>query len=194
MVAAVFMDRDGTLNEDTGFVSKPEDLVIYPWAAEAVRLINRAGMKAIVVTNQSGVARGFYSEETLGLIHERLICELGRAGARLDGIYYCPHHPDSADERYRISCDCRKPLPGMLRRAAREHGVDLGSSFVVGDKPSDLELARNAGARSALVLTGRGRQTAASLIAAGCKPDLIAADLLEAVRLILDRIGPQGIR
>ena len=184
---AVFIDRDGTLNEDIGYVSAPDELVIYPWAAEAVRMINESGLLTIVITNQSGIARGMYSEATLGSIHSRMIEELASKGARIDAVYYCPHHPDVGDARYRTACDCRKPRTGMLDRAAREHDVDLAQSFVIGDKASDMKLAENAGARAALVLTGYGRETLAHPDRWPCAPEIVAENLLEAVKQILER-------
>jgi D-glycero-D-manno-heptose 1,7-bisphosphate phosphatase len=183
---AVFIDRDGTLNEDIGYVSEPDELHLYPWAAEAVRLINAAGLLAIVITNQSGIARGMYTEETLGEIHTRMIEELAREGARIDAVYYCPHHPGVGNERYGIACRCRKPGTGMLDRAAGEHRIDLSRSFVIGDKASDVKLAEGAGARSALVLTGYGAQTRADPGRWPCSPDVVADNLIEAVRRILD--------
>lgn len=183
---AIFIDRDGTLNEDIGYVSAPEELILFPWAAQAVRLINRAGLKAIVITNQSGIARGRYTEETLNDIHSTMLELLSRQDARIDAIYYCPHHPEAGSARYRLDCDCRKPKTGMLETAAREHRIDLADSFVIGDKASDIELARNAGARSALVLTGYGRETREHPDRWPCKPDIIAENLLEAAERILD--------
>lgn len=184
---AIFIDRDGTINEDIGYVSKPDDLIIYPWAAEAIRLINKSSFKTIVITNQSGVARGMYTEEILSAIHNRMIEELARQGARVDAIYYCPHHPRIGDKLYRQLCDCRKPRPGMLRAAAREHAIELAASYVIGDKASDVNLATNAGARGVLVMTGYGRETLACPDLYSCKPTMVAENLLEAVRLILDR-------
>lgn len=188
---AIFIDRDGTVNEDFGYISNPGDLIIYPWVAEAVRLINEAHLKAIVVTNQSGVARGIYTEEDLGLIHARMISELEKQGARIDGVYYCPHHPDYGDERYRQDCECRKPRPGMLHAAARELEVDLAHSFVIGDKASDIKLAAAAGAQGVLVLTGYGRETLAHPDRWPCEPWLVADNLLQAIKLILDARWPQ---
>ncbi|HVG18076.1 MAG TPA: HAD family hydrolase, partial [Blastocatellia bacterium] len=184
---AIFIDRDGTINEDIGYVSSPEELILYPWAAEAVRLVNESGLKAIVITNQSGIARRLYTEETLAAIHERMASELARGRARIDAIYYCPHHPEIGDERYRMACECRKPGAGLLLAAAREHGVDLARSFVIGDKASDINLATGAGGCGALVLTGYGRETLANPERWPCEPSIIADNLLEAVRLILDR-------
>ena len=183
---AIFIDRDGTINEDLGYISKPEDLIVYPWVAEAVSLINQARLKAIVVTNQSGIARGLYTEPDLQRIHDHMIGKLRQDGALLDGVYYCPHHPDYGGERYRRECQCRKPLPGMLRAAAREHNLDLARCWVIGDKASDINLATGAGARGALVLTGYGGETVAYPDRWPCKPELVADNLLEAVRLILE--------
>jgi len=187
LAPAIFIDRDGTINEDIGYVSSPDDLMLYPYAAEAVRLVNQSSLQAIVITNQSGIARGYYNEDTLAVIHDRMITELGRDGARIDAIYYCPHHPRIGDDRYRQMCACRKPRPGMLRQAAREHSIDLTRSYVIGDKASDINLATNAGARGVLVLTGYGRETLAHRDRWPCEPAIIADDLLDAVKQILDR-------
>lgn len=184
--AAIFVDRDGTLNEDIGYVSTADELVLYPWAAEAVRLINKSGFLTIVITNQSGIARGMYTEQTLEAIHSSMIEQLARKGARIDGVYYCPHHPEIGAGRYHTACECRKPQTGMLDRAARDHHIDLTRSFVIGDKASDIKLAENAGARAALVLTGYGQQTLAHPDRWPCAPEIVAENLLEAVKRILD--------
>lgn len=189
---AIFIDRDGTLNEDIGYVSTVDQLILYPWAAEAIRLINESGLKAIVITNQSGIARGLYTEEDLRAIHSRMIEELARQDARIDGIYFCPHHPGIGDARYRVACQCRKPRTEMLQAASREHDIDLTRSFVIGDKASDINLALNAGARAALVLSGYGRETATHPDRWPCQPTIIAENLLEAVKLILDTEIAQG--
>lgn len=192
MTTAVFIDRDGTLNEDVGYVSTPEDLIIYPWASEAVRRINASGMKAIVITNQAGVARGLYTEETLVQIHERMIEQLAGAGARIDAVYYCPHHPEFGGEKYMRDCDCRKPRPGMLHAAASEHAIDLARSYVIGDKSCDINLAATVGAQGVLVKTGYGRETMSRPDLWPCEPALIAEDLHEAVNLLLDRLEARG--
>jgi D-glycero-D-manno-heptose 1,7-bisphosphate phosphatase len=183
---AFFVDRDGTLNEDIGYVSTPDELKLFPWAPQALRLINEAGFKAIVITNQSGIARGLYDERTFEAINSRLIEELTANGARVDGIYYCPHHPDIGVSPYRTNCNCRKPQTGLLDLASHEHNIDLSGSFVVGDKASDINLAKNAGARSVLVLTGYGRDTLAHPKRWPCEPDFVAENLLNAVKQILD--------
>jgi D-glycero-D-manno-heptose 1,7-bisphosphate phosphatase len=182
---AIFLDRDGTINEDIGYASHPDELQLYSFAGEAIRLINDAGFKVIVVTNQSGIARGLYDEAMLGTIHQKLIQELGREGARLDAIYYCPHHPRIGNQTYQKACPCRKPEIGMLEQAAREHDIDLAASYVIGDKASDINLATNAGARGVLVMTGYGSGTLADIERFPCYPAMVAEDLLEAVRLIL---------
>lgn len=194
--AAVFLDRDGTINEDIGYASHPDELNIYSFAAEAIRLINDAGLKVIVVTNQSGIARGLFDEAMLAKIHEKLLTELGRKGARIDAVYYCPHHPRIGNQSYKKACSCRKPGTGMLEQAAREHHINLAASFVIGDKSSDINLATNAGAQGVLVMTGYGSTTLANLERFPCYPAIIADDLLEAVRLILSgyRIQDSGFR
>src|SRR4051812_31113591 len=192
--AAIFLDRDGTINEDIGYVSSPDELTIYPYAAQAVRLINEAGLKAIIITNQSPIARQLCDEPMLATIHERLTTELARDGAHIDAIYYCPHHPRIGQPPYRQACECRKPNPGMLRQAAREHALDLSASYVIGDKASDMNLAANAGARGALVLTGYGSETLAARDRLLSAPAIIADDLLDAVRQILDRRGSAVVR
>jgi D-glycero-D-manno-heptose 1,7-bisphosphate phosphatase len=191
--SAIFIDRDGTINEDIGYASHPDQLFIYPYAAEAIRLINDAGLKVIVVTNQSGIARGLYDEAMLDRIHEKLIRELASQGARLDAIYYCPHHPRIGNQSYRKACACRKPQAGMLERAAREHNINLAQSFVIGDKASDINLASNAGGRGVLVRTGYGEETLANLEHHPCYPLIVAKDLLEAVRRILSECRNETI-
>ena len=182
---AIFLDRDGTINEDIGYVSSPDRLIIYPYAAEAVRLINEAGLKVIIVTNQSGIARQLYDEPMLAAIHQRLAQELARDGAHFDAVYYCPHHPRIGNATYRRECDCRKPGPGMLHQAAREHDIALAASYVVGDKASDINLATNAGAKGVLVMTGYGRETLADCDEWPCEPEITADNLLDAVQKIL---------
>ena len=178
---AVFIDRDGTLTEEVGYVNHPSRLRLLP-AREAIRRLNRAGVAAVVVTNQAGVARGYFPEGVLHAVNAELAAQLERAGARLDGIYVCSHHPTEGTPPHRTLCDCRKPKPGLVLRAAEDLHLDLARSVVVGDKPSDLELAAKVGARSVLVLTGYGLgewefQREQFSIA----PDHVAADLLDAV-------------
>ena len=182
---AVFIDRDGTLNEDCGYIVDPKDLVVYPFAAPAVRLLNDNGVKAIVVTNQSTVARGYCSEQMMDAIHAKLRDELYKEGAHLDAVYYCPHHPEIGEERYQVDCECRKPKAGMLYQAAREHNIDLERSYVIGDKTMDIEMAKSVGARGALVLTGFGRDSIRRFEGKALQPDLISENVLEAIKTIL---------
>lgn len=159
---AVFLDRDGTLVVERGYITVPDMVELIPGAAAAVIRLREAGWKVFVVTNQGCVAKGMITEDELGVIHFRMVSMLGAAGAALDGIYACPHHPDGTVPEHAIECDCRKPRPGMLERAASEHGLDLSNCVIIGDTPRDLEAGRAAGVRSVLVLTGKGRSHAAS--------------------------------
>jgi D-glycero-D-manno-heptose 1,7-bisphosphate phosphatase len=182
---AVFMDRDGTISEEVGYVNHPSRYKVFPYSAEAVSLLNRTGWLAVLVTNQAGVARGYFSEDVIGTVHRILRDELNAGGAYLDGIYYCAHHPSVGEAPYRIECDCRKPKPGLIHRAASELDVDVSESWMIGDRYSDIELAHNAGMKGALVLSGYGRgewefQRSAWKIA----PDMVAEDLYDAVRRI----------
>lgn len=185
---AVFIDRDGTISEEVGYVNHPTRYRVFPYAAEAIRTLNDAGWLAVLVTNQAGVARGYFAEEMIGRVHALLAEELERGGARLDAVYYCPHHPTVGDAPYRLDCDCRKPRPGLIRRAESELGIDPEASWMVGDRYGDVELARNAGLRSAFVLSGYGLGEWEHQ-RAGWKhhPDIVADNLLEAVRAIIKR-------
>ena len=184
------MDRDGTISEEVGYVNHPSRYRVFPYSAEAVRLLNDAGWLAILVTNQAGVARGYFTEDVIKAVHGVLEGELERGGARLDAIYYCAHHPTVGEPPYRFDCDCRKPKPGLITRAARDFDIDLARSWMVGDRHSDVELAHNAGARSAFVLSGYGRgEWEYQRAAWKHQPDLVAEDLLEAVKKI---VGVRG--
>ena len=157
MRRAVFLDRDGTINEEVGYLNHIDRLRLYPWAAPAIRKLNETGFLTLLFTNQGGVARGLFPEYLLHEVHARMQSELALSGAHLDGIYYCPHHPEGRVAQYRMQCNCRKPRPGMIERAASEWKLDLSSSFVVGDKYVDLETGFRFGARGALVLSGYGK-------------------------------------
>jgi len=178
--AAVFLDRDGTINEEVSFLSRMEQLKLFPQTPEAIRLVNAAGMKAVVVTNQSGIARGYFTEEFVRSVHDR-INELLRAdGAFIDGFYVCPHHPVYGNGIYKQDCDCRKPKPGLLLQAAAELDIDLARSYMVGDMLKDIEAGKKAGAKGVLVRTGYGVN-----IVRTDMPAYIAEDVLEAVQWIL---------
>jgi D-glycero-D-manno-heptose 1,7-bisphosphate phosphatase len=178
---AVFLDRDGTICDEVGYLNHVSRLRIFPFAAAAIRKLNEAGLPVIVVTNQSGIARNYFPESLVHEIHEALQAALHQEGAHIDSFYYCPH--SGAD-----ACACRKPNTGMLERAAREHMLDLPRSFVVGDRHGDVELARNAGARSIFVRTGYGEGDLAWHSADWpIQPNFVAPTLTEAVEWILEQ-------
>lgn len=162
----VFVDRDGTINLDVPYCSCPEDLVLLPGSAEAIRLLNNAGFPVVVVTNQSGIARGYFTEADLDRIHLRMKNLLGAYGARVDAIYCCPHHPNAG-------CPCRKPGTELALRAARELGLNLGSSFVIGDSEADIEMGRRVGART--VQIHQGEPAASARLSHCVVPDLYKA-------------------
>ena len=185
MRRAVFIDRDGTISEEVGYINHPSRFRVFPYAAAAIKHLNEAGWLAIVVTNQAGVARGYFSEDMIKTVHAEMTKELEHGSARLDAIYYCAHHPSVGEPPYRFDCDCRKPKPGLISRASRDLNIDLAGSWMVGDRYSDVELARNAGVKSMFVLSGYGRgewehQRSSWTV----QPDLVAENLLEAVRVI----------
>ena len=186
MNRAVFLDRDGTVTEEVGYLTSVDMLRMIPGAGAAIRKLNQAGFKVVLVTNQSGVARGYFPESLVHEAHERLTGMLKSEGARLDGIYYCPHHPTAGKSQYTTACDCRKPATGLLDRAARELNIDLTGSYMVGDKWSDVELAQCAGARAVLVRTGFGAESPGNIRPDRVKaPDFIAHDIADAVEWIL---------
>jgi len=195
---AVFLDRDGTITVERGYVTRPDELALIDGAAAAVRALNKAGLLVVVVSNQSGVARGFMTEEDLARLHERLEELLSAEGARLDGAYYCPNYSEGVDERYTRDLSCRKPNTGMVDQAARELGIDVSSSFMVGDHATDVELANRAGMPGILVMTGRGEEHLAAIEGGNPVAARVAADIGEAVAWILERAtagtgrGPDG--
>ena len=181
---AVFVDRDGTLIEDVGYLDRLERLKLFPYTLDAIRLLNRAGYKVVVVTSQNGIAQGVLTEEFLGEAHRHLsrLCE--EAGGKIEGYYYCPHSTHAVVERYRTDCECRKPKPGMILAAARDHLLDLSRSFVVGDRWRDIEMGLAAGTKALLVETGYGR-TEVTRRPANIQPVPVSANLIEATSWIL---------
>ncbi|MDX1764468.1 MAG: HAD family hydrolase [bacterium] len=188
--AAVFLDRDGTINEEVGYLHTPDGLALIPGSADGVIRINQSGMAAVVITNQSGVARGFLDETALQAIHDRLKAELEKAGARVDAIYVCPHHPEGKIPQYTRLCDCRKPAAALVHQAALELGLDLAASYMVGDHINDIALAHGCGMRSVLVLTGHGEEERRSIGPTDRSvPNHVASNLEAAVDWILkDRL------
>ena len=191
MTPALFIDRDGTLSEEVGYINHLSRFRILPFAVDAVRLVNRSGYLAVLVTNQAGVARGYFPETLVEEVHGVVKAALAAGGARLDGIFYCPHHPSAGEPPYRQDCACRKPKPGLLHSAAKELGIDLARSWVIGDRYPDMLVAWAVGAKGALVRTGYG---AGELIhnapAWPRRPDLEAENLLEAVERIVGGAPP----
>ena len=185
---AVFMDRDGTISEEVGYINHPSRFRLFPYAVEAIKHLNQNGWLAIVVTNQAGVARGYFPEQMIETVHADMTKQINDGGGRLDAVYYCAHHPSVGEPPYRIDCDCRKPKPGLIMRAAEEFDIDLQQSWMVGDRYSDVELAHNANVKSMLVLSGYGRgEWEHQRSTWSQQPDAVAEDLLEAVRLIVRR-------
>lgn len=177
---AVFLDRDGTINVEKDYLHRPEEFEFIPGATEAIGILKRAGYLVVVVTNQSGVARGYYAEEDVERLHRHMDELLAAFGTAVDGYYFCPHHPENGLDAYLTDCACRKPLPGMLLKAAKEMGIDLKSSWMIGDKLVDIEAGMGAGCSTALVLTGYGSGHS-SRIPEGVP---VYADLLSAARAI----------
>jgi len=157
---AVFVDRDGTINEESGYLFRKEDCCFIPGAVEAIAQLNKAGFLVVVITNQSGIARGYYSATDLDQLHLYMSGKIAAAGGRIDGWYFCPHHPDYLTDE--SQCDCRKPLPGMIQSAALDLGIDLASSWMVGDKIADVNAGTAAGCQTILVKTGYGATEALS--------------------------------
>lgn len=186
---AVFIDRDGTMSEEVGYVNHISRFKLLENTAAAVKLLNEAGVLAIVATNQAGVARGYFEEPMINKVHEKLKNELAKSGASVDAIYYCPHHPSAGKPPYRAECNCRKPKPGMILKAKDDFDIDLSRSYMVGDKISDVEFGLKLGLKSVMVMTGYGigeyeHQRQDWKVA----PDFIADDLLEAVKWIIEDI------
>jgi D-glycero-D-manno-heptose 1,7-bisphosphate phosphatase len=189
----VFLDRDGTVTEEVGYVNHPSRLNLLPGAAEGIAALNRAGVPVLLATNQAGVARGYFTEDLITVCLDRLRDLLAAEGAHLEAMYYCPHHPTAGQPPYRQACGCRKPKTGMLERGASEFGLDLRRSYVVGDKISDVAFAHAAGCKGVMVLTGYGlgevvyqRQDWTE------EPDFVAEDLTSAAAWILQDAGKTG--
>lgn len=188
MKRAVFIDRDGTLSEEVGYINHPSRFRVFSYSAAAIKLLNDAGWLAVLVTNQAGVARGYFTEDMIHTVHNQLQLDLQNDGSRLDAIYYCAHHPSVGEPPYRFDCDCRKPKPGLIMRAAKDLDIDLGESWMIGDRYSDIELARTAGVHSAFVLSGYGRGEWEHQRADWQhQPDLVSETLFEAVEQIAAR-------
>jgi D-glycero-D-manno-heptose 1,7-bisphosphate phosphatase len=183
---AAFLDKDGTLIEDVPYNVDPGRIRLAAGAAEGLPRLRAAGFRLIVISNQSGVAHGLFAEEALGAVRDRLHQLLADIGVELDGFYYCPHHPGGSVPRYAVACDCRKPEPGRILSAAREHGVAPGESWFIGDILDDVEAGHRAGCRAVLIDNGNETEWERSPLR---WPDLVARDLAEAARLIAPDVG-----
>ena len=191
MRVAVFLDRDGTINEEMGYLNHIDRFVLIPGAVAAIRSINESGLKAVVVTNQSGAARGYFPKELIDQVHQKMSDLLEEEGAFLDGIYSCTHTPPSKEESG--GCGCRKPKIGLMKQAALELNLDLEKSYVVGDRFKDVEMARNAGAKAILALTGYGKGELEFLgPSSKVQADFVAEDLAEAVEWILSDMSEKA--
>lgn len=184
MKPAVFLDRDGTMIVDSGYLGRVDGIEFYPWTIDAIRALHRAGFVVVVVTNQSGVARGFFTEPDVLAIHRAMSDALEAAGAPVRAYYYCPHHPEGSVAAYATVCECRKPAVGLVLQAARDLDVDPARSFVVGDTWRDVGLARASGARAVLVRTGEGIRTESNPLR-GLEPDVVVDNLAAAASWIL---------
>lgn len=188
---AVFLDRDGTLNEQMGYINHVNRFRLLPGVTEAVRRLNEAGYWVLVVTNQSGVARGYFPLSLVHEVHERMDQAFAAAGARLDGIFFCPHHPSGEIAPFCLDCACRKPRTGMIEEAMARFPVDKSRSWVVGDRYTDIAFGKRAGMRTILVETGYGRGDLAYVLPRkGLWPDHVAPDLLGAVHWLLGKGRP----
>jgi D-glycero-D-manno-heptose 1,7-bisphosphate phosphatase len=186
---AVFMDRDGCLIEEMGYINHPSRVRLLPRTPAAVARLNRAGIAAVIATNQAGIAREYFSMETLEAVNAEVERQLGAEGARLDALYVCTHHPTAGRPPFRLECECRKPKPGLLLRAAADMGLDLSRSVMIGDKPSDVAAGQAAGVSTVLVLTGYGRgEWEYRRHEWTLKPDHVAEDLFDAVEWALARL------
>ncbi len=183
-IEAVFLDRDGVINEEVEYASDPKDLHIIPGAPQAIRRLNEKKIPVIVTTNQAGIARGYFSEVQVEAFHSALSKELKRKKAHIDRFYYCPHHPTAGKGKYRIVCDCRKPMPGLLHQAAKDFNLNLKSCVLIGDKASDIGAGAGAGCKTVLVMTGYGSKEWSEWNEK-FKPDHVALDLRGAVEWLL---------
>ncbi len=186
---AVFLDKDGTVIEDVPYNVEPERIRWMPGAVDGLRMLRSAGYRLVIVSNQSGVARGLFPEEALAGVERRLAFLFANAGLALDGFYYCPHHPQGTVARYAMRCECRKPAPGLVLRAARELKIDLSGSWVIGDILDDVEAGRQAGCRTILIDTGHETERVMSYVR---RPDYTVSNLVEAARVVLPLGEPIG--
>jgi D-glycero-D-manno-heptose 1,7-bisphosphate phosphatase len=183
---AVFLDRDGTLIEEVGYLDRVDRLQVFPETIDALRVLQRAGLRLIIATNQSGIGQGLFTEAFVRGLHEHLTERLARGGVTLDAIYYCPHHPEAKIAAYRTVCECRKPAPGLLQQAARDFDLDLAQSYMIGDRWRDLRAGQALGTAGVLVRTGYG-ETEALTPPEGGGADVVVDNMAAAASWILLR-------
>lgn len=185
MNKAIFLDRDGTMIEERGYICNLSQSEIFPFAAEAVRLMKENGFRVIGITNQSSIARGICTPRQVEGIHREITGTLAKSDAVIDGFYYCPYHVDGVVAEFKKKSDWRKPLPGMLLQGARDFNLDLSRSYMIGDDLIDIEAGKNAGCRTVLVLTGKGREMRETMVKRNIRPDLLTENILSAIREII---------
>lgn len=186
---AIFLDRDGTITEEVGYVNHVSRAKLFTWAPRAIQMLKSTGLPVIIVTNQSGVGRGYFTEELVAQVHRKIQKELAAAGTEVDAYYYCPHHPSAVLKAYRKNCRCRKPSTGLAYEAAKQFGIELSASYIVGDTYRDMQMGFNIGARTILLMTGYGRGEYEYHRSQWPRmPDLIAENLLEAAEQILQEL------
>ena len=183
MNKAILLDRDGTINIDKNYVFKIEDLEFEKNAVEGLKKLSGVGYKLIIISNQSGVARGYFTEEDLQKFNDELLRRLKDNGINIEAVYVCPHHPEG-NGKYKLDCDCRKPKTGMIMKAKEDHDIDLQNSIMIGDHPKDVEVGKNVGCKTIFMLTGHGPEHKEEV--AEIKPDFIADDLLDAAGWIIE--------
>jgi D-glycero-D-manno-heptose 1,7-bisphosphate phosphatase len=183
---AVFLDRDGVINEDYGYVHKIENFHIYPEVFPALRKLQEAGFKLLIVTNQSGIAVGYYTEDDFKKVTQHMLSIFEKEGIKIDKVYYCPHHPEGIVPQYTMKCDCRKPESGMIRQGIKEFNIDPSKSFLIGDKENDIKAAHKEGIKAALVKTGQGKKYVDSTSA-----DFVGENILDVVEnfILRDRVS-----
>jgi histidinol-phosphate phosphatase family protein len=187
MQPAVFLDRDGTILDELGYLTPDSTLHVYPYSLDAIRVLSTSGFRVIVITNQGGIALGLYDAAFVDRTHAALDARIAAGGARVTAWYYCPHHPEGVVPSLTGACECRKPGTGLVTRAAREHGIDLTRSWVVGDQWRDIEVAHRTGARSVLVRTGNGARAEETWPTDIERPTLVADNLIAAAARILSQ-------